>query len=61
MPKAWPMLASALNLQLGWGAKWKVAAGWNRDGNRLQVCKFGMTLGQAKQLNAPLCVKTVQT
>ena len=23
MPKAWPMLASALNLQLGWGAKWK--------------------------------------
>ena len=23
MPKAWLMLASALNLQLGWGAKWK--------------------------------------
>ena len=55
------MLASALNLQLGWGAKWKVAAGRNRDGNRLQVCKFGMTLGQAKQLNDPLCVQTVQT
>ena len=23
MPKAWPMLASALNPQLGWGAQWK--------------------------------------
>ena len=25
MPKAWPMLAFALNDQLGWGAKWKGA------------------------------------
>ena len=24
MPKAWPMLASALNAQLGWRAEWKV-------------------------------------
>ena len=23
MPKAWPVLASALNRQLGWGAEWK--------------------------------------
>ena len=55
------MLASALNLQLGWGAKWKVRAGRNWGGNSLQVCKFDMTLGQAKQLNAPLYVKTEQT
>ena len=27
MPKAWPMLASALNRQLGWGAQWKVVEG----------------------------------
>ncbi len=26
MPKAWPMLASALNPQLGWEAQWKRAA-----------------------------------
>ncbi len=29
MPKAWPMLASALNPQLGWGAEWKHVPNWH--------------------------------
>ena len=28
MPKAWPLVASALTLQLGWGAEWKVLVMW---------------------------------
>ena len=36
------MLASALNLQLGWGAKWKVEAGRKPDRNCLDLADFGM-------------------
>ena len=36
------MLASALNLQLGWGAKWKVGAGRKPDRNCLDLASFGM-------------------
>ncbi len=38
----WPMLASALNLQLGWGAKWKVGAGRKPDRNCHDLADFGM-------------------
>ena len=38
------MLASALNLQLGWGAKWKVGAGRKYDRNCLDLYGFGMRL-----------------
>jgi len=38
------MLASALNLQLGWGAKWKVGAGRKPDRNCLDLYGFGMRL-----------------
>ena len=34
------MLASALNLQLGWGAKWKVGAGRQPDRNCLALADF---------------------
>lgn len=36
------MLASALNLQLGWGAKWKVGAGRKPDRNCLELANLGM-------------------
>ena len=41
MPKAWLMLASALNLQLGWGAKWKVGSRAKPDRNCLDLVDFG--------------------
>ena len=35
--KSWTSVASALNLQLGWGAKWKVEAGRKPDRNCLDL------------------------
>jgi hypothetical protein len=44
MAKPWPALASELNRQLGWGAKWKVGAGRKPDRNCLDFYGFGMRL-----------------
>ena len=50
MPKAWPMLASALNLQLGWGAKWKVL------NESIAVALF-VSIGAARMILAALTPK----
>jgi hypothetical protein len=53
MAKPWPVLASALNLQLGWGAKWKVGVGRKPDRKCLDLADFGMLLNSISFANLP--------